>query len=93
MSRGFSCVAHKHDSLVPIEIHHVWPTQYHGPNIASNKLPLCANAHSDVHYLLEALLGNKHPDLREYGAGVRTVAFRGYAEVMAYAESLARSSL
>jgi len=88
MSRGLNCVAHRHDSLVPIEVHHVWPIGYHGPNITSNKVPLCANAHSDTHYLLEALLGSKNPDRREYGAGVRTLALRGYIEVMAYAESL-----
>ena len=51
MPRGLTCVAHKHTALAPIEIHHVWPTQYHGPDVPGNKVPVCANAHSDVHYL------------------------------------------
>lgn len=89
MARGFNCVAHVHDDLVPIEVHHIHPTAYHGPDTANNKAPLCSNAHSDVHYLLEAMLKGKPVDRRQYGVGVRRIADDGYRRVMAYAESLA----
>lgn len=88
MARGKICEAHHHLDLVPIEKHHVWPLGYHGPDIESNKTPLCANAHSDVHYLLEAMLKNKQLDHREFGQGVRNVAKRGYDQIIAYGKHL-----
>ena len=88
MARGKSCVCHRHDSLVPIEVHHVWPQQYHGPDTEENLIDTCANAHSDIHYLLNAMLKGKPYDLREYGPMVRHYAKRGYDDIMAYCESL-----
>lgn len=88
MARGIECACHKHSHRVPQEVHHVWPKEYHGPDDASNKIKICCNAHSDIHYLMNAML-RKHPyDLREYGPKVRHYATRGYNEVMAYCESL-----
>ena len=89
MKRGLDCAAHKHDSLVPLEDHHVHPLGYHGPDVKANKVRICANAHSDAHYMLELMLKKKAFDAREYGGGVRAIALRGYAAVMAYGESLA----
>lgn len=90
--RGHNCAAHKHSQLVPLEAHHVWPKQYHGPDTPANKVTICANAHSDTHYLLEAML-RQHPyDAREYGPGVRILATRGYLQVMAYGKRLARQA-
>lgn len=86
--RGRKCEAHVHDSLVPQERHHVWPLGYHGPNIPSNLVTICCNAHSDVHYMMEAMLKGKPYDRREYGVGVRRIAEAGYKAVMAYGESL-----
>lgn len=92
MVRSVVCGAHVHDSLVPIERHHVWPLGYHGPNTKDNIVELCCNAHSDVHYLLERLLktGDNVPweEERTYGRGVRVVAQRGYLAVMAYSATL-----
>jgi hypothetical protein len=80
-----------HEQLVPQERHHVWPLGYHGPDVASNRVLICANAHGDIHYLMEAMLKGRAVDRRTYGPGVRTLADRGYALVMAYAESLAQA--
>ena len=88
--RSTQCAAHKHDCLVPVESHHVWPLGYHGPNTKANQRQVCANAHSDIHYLLEAMLKNANPDRRTYGPGVRALAESGYEQVMAYAEQLSK---
>jgi hypothetical protein len=40
---------------------------------------------------MEAMLKGRPVDRRTYGPGVRTLADRGYALVMAYAESLAQA--
>jgi len=92
MARGYECAAHKHDCLIPQESHHVWPLGYHGPDIKSNRVLICCNAHSDAHYLMEALLKGKPVDFRQYGPGVRKIALEGYNKVMAYADSLAKTT-
>jgi len=90
--RGYTCFAHKHDSLIPEENHHIWPLAYHGPNVAGNRRYGCANAHGDTHYLLDLML--KTNDIipwevrRTYGPGVRLVAEQGYVAVMAYIDRL-----
>lgn len=53
MARGTDCVAHKHDSQVAQERHHVQPLSRGGPNNPGNLRWLCANAHGDAHYLLD----------------------------------------
>lgn len=90
--RSRDCAAHHHRMLVPIEVHHIWPVGYHGPDIASNKVAICANAHSDTHYLLEAMLRGHPYKSSEYGPVVRALARRGYAAVMAYGETMAALS-
>lgn len=87
MARGTECGCHKHAHLVPQEVHHIWPTGYHGPDTNENKIKVCANAHSDIHYLMNAMLRGRTYDLRQYGPKVRQYAIRGYNEVIAYAES------
>lgn len=89
MARGLACEAHSHRSLVPLESHHVWPLGYHGPDVRTNRVLICANAHGDAHYLLEAMLKGKPYDLRTYGLAVRVIARRGYEQVIAYGEALA----
>lgn len=90
--RALDCAAHRHDHLVPVESHHVHPLGYHGPDTAANRTQVCANAHSDAHYLLARLLktGGHLPwaEERTYGIGVRAIAHRGFAAVMAYAATL-----
>lgn len=85
-NEGFVC--HKHENRVSYEIHHVWPTQYHGPDIPTNRVKICPNAHSDIHYLLERMLRGKPYDLSEYGPAIRGLALSGYHQVMAYAETV-----
>lgn len=89
MPRGRDCAAHVHDQLIPQERHHVWPLGYHGPNAPENIAVVCANAHSDTHYLLEALLRGRDVDLRTYGPRVRDLAYAGRDAVLAYGEALA----
>jgi len=86
-NKGFVC--HSHTTKVSYEIHHVWPKEYHGPDTKANKVKICCNAHSDIHYLLERMLGGKLYDLREFGPQVRQLAQSGYEQVVAYADSLA----
>jgi hypothetical protein len=86
---GFVC--HNHTTMVSYEDHHVWPLGYHGPDKKSNKIRICPNAHSDIHYLMDRWLKGKPVDLREYGESVRYWAKVGYDQVIAYADSLAES--
>jgi hypothetical protein len=91
MPRGTECAAHVHKMLVPQERHHVWPLGYHGPDTRDNLVLICCNAHSDVHYMMEAMLKGKPVDMRTYGPGVRRIAIAGYKAVMAYGAALSRS--
>lgn len=88
---GFVC--HAHDAMVSYERHHVWPLGYHGPNVPSNLIKICPNAHSDIHFFMEYLLrhnGSWPEDWRTYGPTIRRYAMSGYEQVMAYGESLAQ---
>lgn len=95
--RSTTCAAHRHDSLVPVESHHVWPLGYHGPDAKANRVQLCANAHSDAHYLLERMLKTGDtvpwPEARTYGIGVRAIARDGYVAVIAYGRGLSLETL
>lgn len=79
---GTTCAAHTHRELVPIEVHHIWPTYLGGPDISANKVRVCSNAHSAIHFYLDLLI--KHdgyvpwPTGRRYGKRVRDLALRGY---------------
>ncbi len=77
---GRSCAVHVHRSLVPLEVHHVWPLGYGGPDVAANKVTLCSNGHSAVHDLLARMLKGSVPWTvrRRYGWRTRRVAARGY---------------
>ena len=83
-NKGFAC--HVHKDMVSYEIHHVWPTCYHGPNTAVNKIKICPNAHSDIHYLMDRLLAGRPVNMREYGNTAKLYALQGYEAVMAYIE-------
>jgi hypothetical protein len=48
------CVASHSPQPVDVEIHHVLPTGWGGPDTADNRIPLCPTAHSSVHWLLAA---------------------------------------
>jgi len=89
-NKGFVC--HSHRNKVSYEIHHVWPTAYHGPDKAWNRIKICPNAHSDIHFLMEAMFKKRKIDLRDYGHTIQEFAKSGYDQVIAYAESLAEIS-
>ena len=86
-NKGFVC--HDHKTMVSFEMHHVWPVGYHGPNIKSNLIKICPNAHSDIHFLMELMFRGKPYNFREYGYSIRCYALKGYQQVIDYAEQLA----
>lgn len=88
-NKGFAC--HAHHNMVSYEIHHIWPTCYHGPNTAENKVKICPSAHSDIHYLMERMLRGKNVVFSEYGWKVRRLAIDGYGQVLMYAERLSQT--
>jgi hypothetical protein len=91
MARGLYCTVHTHENTIPQEDHHVWPKGYHGPNIQSNMIRICCNAHSDVHYYMDYRLkhnGERSPEWRTYGYLIRYWADRGYYLVIKYGEEL-----
>ena len=90
-NKGFVC--HTHTAMVSYEMHHVWPLGYHGPNVKSNLIKICPNAHSDIHHLMDRLLAGKPVELREYGNTVRHYALLGWAQVMDYIEHEIRPTL
>lgn len=51
-------MAHKHDSIVAEENHHLQPQSRGGKTVKANMRYLCANAHSDTHYLLDLIEDN-----------------------------------
>lgn len=79
---GRDCAVHVHRSLVPIEVHHVWPLGMGGPNRAGNRVRVCSNGHSSAHDYLDLLVaGQGSVPWRmavRYGWRVRRLAKRGY---------------
>lgn len=82
---GRTCAVHVHRSIVPLEVHHVWPLGEGGPDIASNRVTVCSNGHSAIHDLLSKMLKGRAPwSVRlHYGWRIRRLAKRGYDEIMA----------
>lgn len=86
-NKGFAC--HVHHNWVSYEIHHIWPQCYHGPDTPDNKIKICPNAHSDIHYLMERMLRGKPSRLEHYSNFVKRYAKLGYQQVTKYAEERA----
>jgi hypothetical protein len=61
MPRGIRCEAHHHTAVVAEERHHLQPLSRGGLTVAANMRWLCANAHSDAHYLLDLIEDNAVP--------------------------------
>jgi hypothetical protein len=91
MGMGFKCAVHVHRSIVPLEIHHVFPLGMGGLDVASNKMSVCSNGHSAIHDLLSKLVkaGGKlsWTQKRHYGFRIRRLAQRGYNEWKIYESS------
>lgn len=87
---GRNCYAHTHREDVPLEVHHVWPVGAGGPDIYTNRISLCANAHGSVHHYLARMTKAAPPDglstpprlpwsvRRVYGRKVRRIAEAGW---------------
>lgn len=83
---GRTCFAHHHREQVPLEVHHIWPKGAGGPDVAANKVTICANAHSSTHDLLLKMLKAGTVKLpwtvrRLYGRKVRRLAVAGYTAI------------
>ena len=83
-NQGFVC--HAHHEMVSFEIHHVFPQGYGGPNTKANKIKICPNAHSDIHFLMDLILAGKPYNLTKYGPSVRQWAKIGAEQVQAHWE-------
>lgn len=80
---GFRCAVYTHVSLVPLEIHHVWPKGEGGPDTAENRVSLCANGHGAIHDLLAKMLKGPVPwrTRVKYGFRVRRYAKFGHRAI------------
>jgi hypothetical protein len=90
MAMGRDCAAHKHREDVPLEVHHVHPVGDGGPNVKTNRVSVCSNAHGAIHDLLDKgrkVAGgpNALPWLVRirYGRGVRKLAQAGWDAIHA----------
>lgn len=76
------CACHKHREMVPMEVHHIWPKGMGGPDIPSNRIRICSNAHGSIHsYLALLIKGNGRVPwvvARHYGRAVRKYALQGW---------------
>lgn len=85
MARGRECAAHVHSHTIPQERHHVQPLSRLGRNVPANLVLICCNAHSDVHYLLDAIEKARGFDAvppavrRAFGRGVTRIALLGWS--------------
>lgn len=82
-----TCAVHHHRELVPIERHHIHPLGEGGPDVAANKVTVCANGHMSIHALLTLMLKGQGKVAwtirRQYGRGVRKYAQQGYEAIVA----------
>ncbi len=87
---GTTCAAHKHDSWVPLNDHHIWPLGDGGPDTKANQVTLCANAHYSVHALLDNYAKRTKAGLpargdwafeRNFSPYIRNLADRGWAAI------------
>lgn len=55
------CLCVKSHSPLPqeLEVHHILPLAWDGPDTKANRLPLCPTTHSNVHRLLRAYVKAK----------------------------------
>jgi hypothetical protein len=68
------------------EVHHVWPRGHGGPNIAANRIVVCATGHNSIHQLLSFMLkaenGTVDPSVfKTYTAFEQQYAQLGYDRI------------
>lgn len=68
------------------ELHHVWPLGKGGPDIAENRVIVCATGHNNIHDLLSHFitLAGKVPYsvLKQYSLEERRLAKLGWERIM-----------
>jgi len=81
-----ACAVHRYHSPRPhlTESHHVWPLGMGGPDVAANRVEVCATGHFNIHELLRALCkaSGSLPwaTLRRFGRAERALARSGYEQ-------------
>lgn len=84
-----ACVAHRFHSPRPtyLEVHHVLPLGWGGPDTRENEVTVCSTGHASIHRLLNLyrMSGGKPPWIlrRQWGHGERKVAERGWQAYVA----------
>lgn len=84
------CVARHAPAVAYVQIHHVVPSSWGGPNTAANKEPLCGTTHDATHHGLNLAVRLKRAPLIEElrAAGVvnryaQALIYRALAEYVA----------
>lgn len=93
MARGVHCQAHKHFSVVAEENHHLQPQSRGGRTVAANMRYLCANAHSDVHYLLDLIERHATPLVGTVAPILDVVDRVPWVELRTYGPGVRRAAL
>lgn len=78
---GTECWCHQHREHVPQESHHIWPLGWGGPDLQTNRILICSNAHSAIHRLMAIWVKTGQTPgplvMRQYGPRVRFLARLG----------------
>lgn len=84
MPMGITCAVHRHNTWVPMEVHHVRPIGMGGQNVAANKITVCCNGHYEIHEYIRQLMNHDGAvpgtTSRHFGWEVKAYARRGWAE-------------
>lgn len=79
---GLECGVHRHDEWVPLHVHHIWPVGMGGPDIARNRVRVCANGHYAIHAFIDHLIKTEGAVpweiARHFGPAVRGYAHSGW---------------
>ncbi len=67
------------------EIHHIWPLGRGGPNVAGNRIVVCATGHNNIHRLLDEYLAHHGSPpwafIRTFSHEERRLAQLGYERI------------
>ena len=80
---GNQCVVHGYHYPTPLRtvVHHVWPKEYGGPDIESNKVKVCDTGHYNIHELLWQLMHGR--PMKGGTRKERALAQKGYDQWVA----------
>jgi hypothetical protein len=84
MPMGTECAVHAHREWVPLEWHHIWPKGMGGPDVAENRIRVCANGHYAAHEFIRQLILHAGTvpgeTAQHFSAKVKKLAIRGWTE-------------